>query len=100
MTLNKYVDGNAVDGEALDLPRYLWLPSSLIIIDLLSVLLWLTLPLHRLRLHPIKHCNHCFFRIFPAFSGLFMDTIERTYNIDPSLAIHRKKSPIGSMCRL
>ena len=55
MTLNQYVDGNAVDGEALDgmrwmfsiqvwividnyLCRYLWLPSSLIIIDLLSVL--------------------------------------------------------------
>src|SRR6266404_80126 len=60
----------------------------------------LTLPLRRLRLQPIKHCNRCFFRVFPAFSVLFMDTIERTYNIDPSLATHRKKSPIRSMCRL
>ena len=48
--------------------------------------------------HQACHC--CFYMIFLAFPAFFLDTMEETYNMDPSLSIYPKKSPFKPMCCL
>ena len=48
--------------------------------------------------HQACHC--CFYMIFLAFPAFFLDTMEATYNMDPSLSIYPKKSPFKPMCCL
>ena len=46
----------------------------------------------------IKHCDRCFFMIFTAFPGFSLDITEETYNIDPPVALYKKKFPFRTVC--